>query len=317
MQLRYCVLAFWLLSTNGCSVTSHPVAAAALGVASRGEAVVSQLDVPGPIELTTVRSSDWVIDRSGLLNLEHEKAIAAHLEDGDEPIQVYFHVLKHPTQGTFIVDTGVENALRDKPEQAAVRGLAATVFGTKKMRIGAPLGSWLDEHQVKLSGVFLTHLHADHMTGLPDVPRGTPIYIGAGEARATALLNAALRGTMDRLLEGHAPLRELAFAGDRDGRFEGVRDVFGDGSLFAILVPGHTVGSLAFVARTTQGPVLLTGDTCHTAWGWEHDVEPGSFTSDHEANARSLAQLRRLVREHPDVAVRLGHQEMIQPRAAL
>jgi hypothetical protein len=53
----------------------------------------------------------------------------------------------------------------------------------------------------------------------------------------------------------------------------------------------------------------LTGDTCHTAWGWENDVEPGSFTADHPGNAESLARLRTLVREHPAIEVRLGHQQ--------
>ena len=90
--------------------------------------------------------------------------------------------------------------------------------------------------------------------------------------------------------------------------FDGVIDVFGDGSLWALYVPGHTPGSTAFLARTPNGPVLMTGDTCHTRWGWEHDVEPGSFTADHEANARNLARLRRLAAEHPTIDVRLGHQ---------
>jgi N-acyl homoserine lactone hydrolase len=54
--------------------------------------------------------------------------------------------------------------------------------------------------------------------------------------------------------------------------------------------------------------VLFTGDTAHTRWGWENDVEPGSFTADHVKNATSLAQLRKLVEEHPAIEVRLGHQ---------
>lgn len=295
---------------NACAVTSHPIQAAELGTKSRGQAVSAELDAPGPIELTTVRSSDWSIDRSGLINLEHEAAVAAHLEDGEEPIQVYFHVLKHPRRGTFLVDTGVQDALRDRPDEAAIRGLAAQAFGIEKLRIAAPLGSWLTQNDVKLSGVFLTHMHADHMMGLPDVAKNVPIYVGPGEARATAWLNVAVRGTTDRFLEGHAPLRELSFDADPDGRFAGVRDVFEDGSLFVVFVPGHTVGSLAFVVRTTTGPVLLTGDTSHTAWGWQHDVEPGTFTSDRQTNARSLAQLKRLAREHPKLVVRLGHQAL-------
>ena len=95
---------------------------------------------------------------------------------------------------------------------------------------------------------------------------------------------------------------------DPSGRFAGVLDLFGDGSLFAILVPGHTAGSVAYLARTPRGPVLFTGDTSHTRWGWEHDVEPGEFTADRPKNAESLKRLRALVAEHPAIDVRLGHQ---------
>jgi N-acyl homoserine lactone hydrolase len=87
-----------------------------------------------------------------------------------------------------------------------------------------------------------------------------------------------------------------------------VIDVFGDGSFYAILSPGHTAGSLAFVARTTTGPVLLTGDTCHTRWGWEHGVEPGTYTFDRQAERKNLLALKALSERHPKMIVKLGHQ---------
>ena len=86
-----------------------------------------------------------------------------------------------------------------------------------------------------------------------------------------------------------------------------------DGSVWAIWVPGHTVGSTAFIARTAEGPVLLVGDTSHTSWGWLNGVEPGSFTADHAANAVALEKLRALAAEHPAMSVRLGHQRLEQP----
>lgn len=98
------------------------------------------------------------------------------------------------------------------------------------------------------------------------------------------------------------------FAPDVDGAFDGLLDVFGDQTFWAIHVPGHTAGSTAYLARTTTGPVLLTGDACHTIWGWEHGVEPGSFSSDRAQSASSLARLRRFVAKHPTMDVRVGHQ---------
>jgi glyoxylase-like metal-dependent hydrolase (beta-lactamase superfamily II) len=85
--------------------------------------------------------------------------------------------------------------------------------------------------------------------------------------------------------------------------------VLGDGSLWALWTPGHTPGSTAYLARTPSGPVLLVGDACHTTWGWDHDVEPGSYSGDVPRSRTSLDHLQRLVAEHPSIDVRVGHQD--------
>jgi N-acyl homoserine lactone hydrolase len=303
-------LALVAASLGACRFSSHPTESSKLGTSRSASALLSVIDQPGPLEVETIASADWAIDRSGLINLDHPRAKEANLEDGDEPIKIYFHVVRHPSQGLFIVDTGVERAMRDAPEKAAVRGLVASFMHREKMKLNMPLGDYLAEKKEPLAGVFLTHLHLDHVMGMPDVPKGTPVYAGPGETSAKAFLNAVVRPSIDRALEGVPPLREWPFVPDADGRFAGVLDVFGDGSLWALSTPGHTAGSAAYVARTAKGPVLMTGDTCHTAWGWDHDVEPGSFTADHAGNAESLARLRTLVREHPAIDVRLGHQPL-------
>jgi N-acyl homoserine lactone hydrolase len=294
----------------GCSFSSHPTKPSALGTTRSSAELLAVIDEPGPIEVETIGSADWAVERSGLVNLDHPKAKSAGLKNEDEPIQIYFHVVRHPTRGMYIVDTGIERALRDDPEHAAVRGIVASFMHRERMKIHVPLGEWLSQHEEPLRGVLLTHLHLDHVMGMPDVPKGTPIFAGPGETSAQSIMNIAVRPSIDRTLEGQAPIEEWQYQADASGRFAGVLDVFGDGTLWALSTPGHTPGSTAFVARTPKGPILLTGDTCHTAWGWKNEVEPGSFTSDHAGNAESLARLRTLVREHPSIDVRLGHQAL-------
>lgn len=296
------------LALTGCAASTHAVQPASLGVPRRTADLLAVVDRPGPIEAETVVSTDWAVTRAGMINLDAPKAKAAGLTDGDEPIQVYFHVLRHPRFGMFIIDTGVERALRDAPEKAAMQGLFARVMHVEKMAFKKPLGEYLAEHHEPLQGVFFTHLHSDHISGAPDLPKTTPIYAGPGETSARNVLFMFTQGTIDRALEGLPPVQEWGFRPDADGRFAGVLDVLGDGSLWALWTPGHTPGSTAYLARTPGGPVLFTGDTAHTRWGWENDVEPGTFTADHAQNAESLARLRELVREHPAIALRLGHQ---------
>ena len=293
-----------------CSLSTHAVRPSELGTARAAGDLLAVIDEPGTVAVETVVSADWTVPRAGLINLAHPTAKAAGLKDGDEPVQVFFHVLRHPQKGVFLVDTGVEKAATENPKAAAYQGTVAAKLRLDKLKMQAALGTWLAAHpDDKPQGVLLTHLHLDHIWGMPDVPAATRIYAGPGETAARAVVNGFLRPNTDRALAGKPAIEEWAFKPDPAGRFEGVLDVFGDGMVWALLVPGHTDGSTAYLIRTPQGPVLLTGDTCHTRWGWEHDVEPGTFTKDHPKNAQSLARLRRLAAEHPKLDVRLGHQK--------
>jgi N-acyl homoserine lactone hydrolase len=306
MKTQLLVVAALLLA--GCAVSTHAVQPSALGVVRSSAELLAVIDQPGPVVLESVASCEWEVDRGGMINLDHPRAREAGLVDGPEPIEVFFHVVRHPTRGTFIVDTGVETALRDRPDSAAVRGLVAAFMKREKMKFLEPLGEWIAKQSQPISGVLLTHLHLDHVTGLADVPAGTPVYSGPGETSATAFLHLFVQASTDRALEGKPAINEWAYAADQTGRFSGVIDIFGDGSVWAIWVPGHTPGSTAYLVRTVNGPVLLTGDASHTRWGWDHDVEPGSFSADASRSAVSFKQLRALVAEHPGIAVRLGHQ---------
>jgi N-acyl homoserine lactone hydrolase len=290
-----------------CAASSHSVQPAKLGRVARTSELLALLEQPGPIAVETVEAADWAVPLSGLLNLDHERAEAAGLEDRDEPIVIFFHAVRHPTQGLFMIDTGVERALRDDPDNAAIRGIVASAANIDQLKVKTDTAGWLREHG-PLAGVFLTHLHVDHISGMPDVPKGTPFYAGPGEPTPRNLDNLLLSGTIDRQLEGHAPISEWGYAADPDGAFDGVIDIFGDGSLWALSVPGHTPGSTAYLARTAEGPVLMVGDACHTRWGWEHDVEPGEFSHDQPRSALSLAKLRAFAAAHPSVKVKLGHQ---------
>lgn len=280
--------------------TSHGVVAAPLGVARTSAELDAVIDAPGPVTVESVVGADWEVPRSGLLNLDHPEAKKAGLKDGPEPIVVPLHAIRHPQRGLFLVDTGVERALRDDPKHAALSGVAARFLGVDKMKVRTDTASYLAGQ--KVSGVFLTHLHLDHVSGLRDVPNDTPVFVGPGEATDKSLMHFVVRGYTDAALAGKGALNEWQFGSD------GVLDVFGDGSVWAIHVPGHTAGSTAYLARTTTGPVLMVGDACHTTWGWEHGVEPGTYSEDQPRSASSLARLRALVAKHPRITVRVGHQ---------
>jgi len=265
MILSICLALNGAVLAQGCVVSGHPAAEARWGTSSGSAALEQVVDVPGPIEVESVASATWHVPLEGMLNLEHPTAKAAGLKTSEQPIVIYFHALRHPTRGLFIVDTGVEHALGSDPEHAAVRGVIAKLAHIDTVHTSIDLKTWLAKQPEPLAGVFLTHLHLDHIMGMPDVPRGTPVFSGPGETRSHGFLNLFTRPITDRAFEGQNTIAQWQFQPDPQQRFRGVLDVFGDGSLWALHVPGHTPGSTAYLARTPKGPVLLVGNACHTS----------------------------------------------------
>jgi glyoxylase-like metal-dependent hydrolase (beta-lactamase superfamily II) len=296
---------------QACSLSDHPVVESKLGKPSSLEALEKVIDVPGPIEVETVNSADWTVPLSGLVDLKNAAAQAAHMLDRPEPIHVFVHIVRHPQFGTYMVDTGVSEQLLADPGSHGISWLVRKVMPLDQMHIREGTAEVVARIPAGIQGVFFTHLHVDHISGMPDIAGNVPLYVGHSESTATSFQNLFVRGTTNKLLDGKAELQEWRFRWNDDHKgivIGEVVDIFGDGSAFAISAPGHTPGSTAYLFRTSKGPVLLTGDTSHTRWGWEHSVEPGSYTADQPTNLKSLLLLKNLASRHPDMEVRLGHQ---------
>lgn len=254
---------------------------------------------PATLHHEAVVSARWAVPLKGLLDLSDPAAAA--LENERHPIVLPVHVLVHPTAGVFVVDTGVPQA------RSPARGLMA-LFG-KDIEPVEPLADILARQEAPLAGVLLTHGHMDHVLGLVDVPAGVPVHAGKGEEAPAGFGGRLMFPTFRRAL-GDRPLTVWDFDAGGTIDLHGVRalDVLGDGSLYALEAAGHTPGSTAYLARTTDGPVLFTGDCSHTRWGWDHGVAPGTYTVDAAANVASLGALRALAERWPGLRVEVGHE---------
>lgn len=305
-----------LLGLAGCHATSLDPRPAELGQAATVEKLLRVIDQPGPVEFTRHLAANWSVDRDGLINLNHPKAQAAGLEPGAEAIQLYVYSLRHPQFGTFLVDSGVSEKLLAATDANPLGWIVQQAIDTKTLQIKKSTASLVAELDEPVAGVFLTHIHLDHIMGLVDLQPGTPVYLGPGDASLRAFEHLATQGTSDRLLANAGHLRTWQFATNllpaatSQLADAALIDIFGDASVWAISVPGHTPGATAYLVRATDGVHLLTGDASHTAWGWRHGVEPGSFSVDQPGSAKSLQLLLQLAADHPTVQVQPGHQSL-------
>lgn len=120
-----------------------------------------------------------------------------------------------------------------------------------------------------IEAVIWSHWHWDHIGDPSTFPATTDLIVGPGFKEA--FLPASPQNPQSPLQESDwagRNLREISFNGSdtlKIGQFPAL-DYFGDGSFYLLDSPGHAIGHLCGLVRTTTSPdtfVLLGGDICH------------------------------------------------------
>lgn len=298
---RFVLPALLLALLGACAspMTHHALIPADLGAPAASGALEASLTRPGLVTVERIAFAQWTAGRGSFI--DREDARTAATPKGDETATIYAYVLDHPTRGRFLIDSGVSADLESRLNPVMRHGLRE--LSVRVERTTAQIFA----DQTPPRAVFLTHLHFDHIGGLIDLSPATPVYVGKGDARDTSRLNTLLGSPADAILRGYGPLREWRFQPDPSGAFAGVLDVFGDGSVWALSVPGHSPGSTAYLVNAIDGPKLITGDATSTRLNWQGLPQPVPAAARAQAEASS-DHLRRFAAAHPTVEIFLGHQ---------
>ncbi len=259
---------------------------------------------PRPIRLITLDTGIVHLDKTILLNPD-QPAVAEFKDDGS-PLRVFAHLIRHPERGDYLVDSGLDASFTNSPTgnirwPGTIWTALASIYFSQ--RAGQDLRAGLAAHGAEPRGVFFTHLHVDHTSGLPALP-GVQLFVGPGETGD--ILHLLDSGHLD----GFQSVNEIDFSNAvRLDPLGPAVDVFGDGSFWAIHTPGHSDGHLSFLVNSDAGATLLTGDAIHMRWGFEHQVSGGGGTTARNTRAQASAEgIFAFAREFPEVRVILGHQ---------
>src|SRR6202795_360140 len=139
--------------------------------------------------------------------------------------------------------------------------------------------------QVKYVGI--SHFHGDH-TGQLAPFAGATLLIGKGDwdgiIAPTPMQGANVAGFKSWISENR---KVEPLTGDKD--------VFGDGSVIVLRMPGHTPGHSGLLVKLKDmGPVLLTGDLVHFRENYESGGVP-SFNFDRAATVASIERTKQIV----------------------
>jgi glyoxylase-like metal-dependent hydrolase (beta-lactamase superfamily II) len=204
-------------------------------------------------------------------------------------------LLRHG-QGNVLFDTGCHPSVPEQPE-ARWGGLVKVMTpimprGDNVINGLAGIGLSCDDIDV----VICSHLHPDHCGCNTFFKRAT-FVVHAKEIEAARAPGAEAAGYLAAEWEQSVPTDVI----------ENQRDLFGDGRIVLIPLPGHTPGTTAaLVALDRSGAFLLASDTVTLRATFDRGIVPRN-TWNAEALTKSLAEVKRI--EARGATVLCGHDD--------
>lgn len=223
----------------------------------------------------------WALD-TGRLNYDAGAVMVGGAGMISAPVPSF--LIRHE-RGLVLFDTGLDPEAAGEPER--VYGPIAEFMGMEfshEQRIDEQLGRYGFETG-DVTHVVISHAHLDHTGGMRLFPAAT-FYMGLADLRYVFWPDPAL-GVACRWSDIE-PVR-----GARWRPVTGDLDLFGDGSIVLLSMPGHTPGNYSLLVRLESRTVILTGDTVHLQAGLELCLPGGG---DHDT-AAAVGSIRRLVQE--------------------
>lgn len=159
-------------------------------------------------------------------------------------------------------------------------GFGGKALGDRPALVAQLASIGVKPEQVRFLGI--SHRHSDHTGQAASFP-GATLLIGAEDFDA-------LKESKDP--GDRAGLLPWLDGGAKAERVNGDRDIFGDGSVMMLDMPGHTAGHHSLLVRLKgKGPVLLSGDLFHSRESFENDQIP-KFNVDRADTLASIGRFK-------------------------
>jgi len=227
-------------------------------------------------------------------------------------------LISHPKIGLILYDTGYSNRFFQETRNFPFRLYALTTpvyFQEQDSAINQ-----LQQEGIEAQGIqsiIISHFHADHIGGLRDFPQANFIcfksaydavkYRQGFKALKAGFLSGLLPSDFEHRAIFAEHQSEVSLPPEYAPFTKGF-DLFGDGSILAVELPGHATGQLGlFFVDETEQSYFLIADACWLSRAYQELVQPNPIANLIFANSKeyvdTLAQIHQLHKLNPAIKI--------------
>jgi len=231
-------------------------------------------------------------------------------------------LIEHPPLGPILFDTGYSpRFFRDTQRWPYSLYAKLTPVTAPESETAATQLKAIGIDSADIRYLIISHFHADHLGGLADFPKAQ--YIFFEEAFESVRGKQGWAATKLAFLPDHLPpdfeQRSIAIKPEqmqslpaKYAPFEQGVDLFGDGTLLAVDLPGHAHGQMGiFLQADNLGPVFLCADACWHSKAYRELIFPhpvvNLFHPDPAAYRQTLSKVHWLHQNQPDLKIIPSH----------
>lgn len=235
------------------------------------------------------------------------------------PVSAY--LIEHP-KGLVLVDTGWSrdispNGVYDPKAASALLPSYLAAFYRPKVEQGKAVTEQLAAMGIRpedLHTVLLTHLDADHICALKSLG-GAPRFLLSQEEYWWTCRTVYRLRQPKKLWEG-VNLETFWFKGTKIGPLWWSYDLFDDGTITLVCLPGHTDGQFAVKVENNGKFVILAADAAFSSRSYEDTLLPG-FGFNDVAIKKSLKWLRDESEDPGCVGIYANHDPDVEPQTII
>lgn len=254
------------------------------------------------IKCGNMTSKQVFVYRGGSVGQNYESGMAAIL-------------VRHP-KGAFLFDAGfganVDQHVKTIP-------LLMRAFSSYEKE--TPAAAQLKEQGIgteDIRAVIISHSHWDHVSGLDGFP-GAQVWLLSEEAEYIRHLG---KGELVNQMRDKVKLNSISLMAKQYENFRRSLDIFVDGSIVLVPLPGHTPGSLGMFVNLRSGKrFFFIGDLTWAIEGVQLPAERPWLSrtlvdNDDDEVRRSIVQVHELMNRYPDMVIVPAHDRRVHARIA-